>query len=120
MPCNRSELARITHEHGAVFHCDAAQAAGKIPLDVTTLDVDLLTVVGHKMYAPKGIAALYIRSGVPLEPLVFGGGQEHGLRAGTENVALAVALGTAARLAADDLAAGGHHRPTPGGGAASC
>jgi cysteine desulfurase len=105
-----AELARITHEHGAVFHCDAAQAAGKIPLDMTTLDVDLLTVVGHKMYAPKGIAALYIRSGVPLEPLVYGGGQEHGLRAGTENVALAVALGTAARLAADDLAAGGHRR----------
>jgi cysteine desulfurase len=105
-----AELARITHEHGAVFHCDAAQAAGKIPLDMTTLDVDLLTVVGHKMYAPKGIAALHIRSGVPLEPLVYGGGQEHGLRAGTENVALAVALGTAARLAADDLAAGGHRR----------
>lgn len=105
-----TELARITHEHGAVFHCDAAQAAGKIPLDVTTMDVDLLTVVGHKMYAPKGIGALYIRSGVALEPLVYGGGQEHGLRAGTENVALAVALGTAAQLAADDLAADGHHR----------
>jgi cysteine desulfurase len=105
-----AELARITHEHGAVFHCDAAQAAGKIPLDVTVLDVDLLTVVGHKMYAPKGIAALYIRSGVALEPLVYGGGQEHGLRAGTENVALAVALGAAARLAADDLAADGHDR----------
>jgi cysteine desulfurase len=105
-----AELARVTHEHGAVFHCDAAQAVGKIPLDVTELDVDLLTVVGHKMYAPKGIAALYIRSGIALESLVYGGGQEHGLRAGTENVALAVALGTAAQLAADDLAAGGHHR----------
>jgi cysteine desulfurase len=105
-----AELARVTHEHGVVFHCDAAQAVGKIPLDVTELDVDLLTVVGHKMYAPKGIAALYIRSGVTLEPLIYGGGQEHGLRAGTENVALAVALGAAAQLAADDLAAGGHHR----------
>ncbi|SEP53310.1 cysteine desulfurase [Amycolatopsis saalfeldensis] len=105
-----AELARVTHEHGAVFHCDAAQAVGKIPLDVSALDVDLLTVVGHKMYAPKGIAALYIRSGVPLEPLIYGGGQEHGLRAGTENVAFAVALGTAAQLAADDLAAGGRHR----------
>jgi cysteine desulfurase len=105
-----TELARIAHEQGAVFHCDAAQAVGKVPLDVTTLDIDLLTVVGHKMYAPKGIAALYIRSGVALEPLVYGGAQEHGLRAGTENVALAVALGTAARLAAEDLAAGSHHR----------
>ncbi|RSM80881.1 cysteine desulfurase [Kibdelosporangium aridum] len=94
------ELTRIAHAHGAVFHCDAAQAAGKIPLDITALDVDLLTVVGHKMYAPKGIGALYMRTGVPLEPLVYGGGQEHGLRAGTENVALAVALGTAADLAA--------------------
>lgn len=99
------ELARITHEHGAVFHTDAAQAVGKIPLDVTALGVDLLTVVGHKMYAPKGIAALYVRPGVRLEPHIYGGGQEHGLRAGTENVAFAVALGAAA-----DLAAGGHHR----------
>lgn len=104
------ELAHITHEHGAVFHCDAAQTVGKIPLDVTALDVDLLTVVGHKMYAPKGIAALYTRPGLALEPLVYGGGQEHGLRAGTENVALAVALGTAADLAAADLAAEGHQR----------
>jgi cysteine desulfurase len=105
-----TELAGITHERGAVFHCDAAQAAGKIPLDVTGLDVDLLTVVGHKMYAPKGIAALYVRPGIVLEPLIYGGGQERGLRAGTENVALAVALGTAAQLATDDLAAGGHQR----------
>ncbi|UJW29957.1 cysteine desulfurase [Saccharothrix sp. AJ9571] len=105
-----AELARITHDHGAVFHCDAAQTVGKIPLDVTALDVDLLTVVGHKMYAPKGIAALYMRPGLVLEPLIYGGGQEHGLRAGTENVALAVALGTAADLATADLAAGGHQR----------
>jgi cysteine desulfurase len=103
------ELTRVTHDHGAVFHCDAAQTVGKIPLDVTALDVDLLTVVGHKMYAPKGIAALHIRSGVPLEPLVYGGGQEHGLRAGTENVALAVALGAAAHLATAHLTGGGHH-----------
>lgn len=101
-----AELARITRAHGAFFHCDAAQAAGKIPLDVRELGVDLLTVVGHKMYAPKGIAALYVRDGAQLEPLVYGGGQEHGLRAGTENVALAVALGTAAELAAAELADG--------------
>lgn len=105
-----ADLARIAREHGALFHCDAAQSVGKLPLDVSVLGVDLLTVVGHKMYAPKGIGALYVRAGVRLEPLVYGGGQEHGLRAGTENVALAVALGTAARLACDDLAAGGEHR----------
>ena len=105
-----ADLARISHEHGALFHSDAAQAIGKIPFDVSALDVDLLTVVGHKMYAPKGIAALYVRSGVSLEPVVYGGGQEHGLRAGTENVALAVALGTASEIARDELAARGHHR----------
>ena len=103
-------LVCITHAHGALLHCDAAQAAGKILLDVRESGVDLLTVVGHKMYAPKGIAALYVRHGAALEPLVYGGGQEHGLRAGTENVALAVALGAAAELAAAELADGGHER----------
>ncbi|MEV6923916.1 aminotransferase class V-fold PLP-dependent enzyme [Dactylosporangium sp. NPDC051485] len=101
-----AELAAVAHRHGALVHCDAAQAAGKIPLDVDVLGVDLLTVVGHKLYAPKGIAALYVRDGVRLEPVVYGGGQEHGLRAGTENVALAVGLGVAADLAAADLADG--------------
>lgn len=99
-------LARITHDHGALFHTDAAQAAGKIPLDVDGLGADLLTVVGHKMYAPKGVGALYVRPGTRLAPIISGGGQERGLRAGTESVAMAVALGTAARLAADDLATG--------------
>ncbi|MFL4902050.1 cysteine desulfurase family protein [Streptomyces sp. MMS24-I2-30] len=102
-----TELAALAGERGALFHCDAAQAAGKLPLDVRRLGVDLLTVVGHKMYAPKATAALYVREGVRLEPVVYGGGQERGLRAGTENVALAVALGTAARLAVDELADGG-------------
>ncbi|MEU8107791.1 cysteine desulfurase family protein [Nonomuraea muscovyensis] len=101
-----ARLAALARRHGALFHCDAAQAAGKIPLDIAELGADLLTVVGHKMYAPKGIAALYVREGVTLEPVVYGGGQERGLRAGTENVALAVALGTAARLAAEHLADG--------------
>jgi cysteine desulfurase len=101
-----AELSALAHEHGALFHCDAAQTAGKLLLDVRQLDVDLLTVVGHKMYAPKATAALYVREGVRLEPVVYGGGQERGLRAGTENVALAVALGTAAQLAADELASG--------------
>lgn len=105
-----AELARATRAHGALFHCDAAQAVGKVPVDVDELGVDLLTVVGHKMYAPKGIAALYVRDGVTLEPLVHGGGQERGLRAGTENVALSVALGAAAELAAEEMAEGGHHR----------
>ncbi|MGW0809216.1 cysteine desulfurase family protein [Nonomuraea sp. NPDC002799] len=100
------DLAALAHAHGALLHCDAAQAVGKIAVDVEALGVDLLTVVGHKMYAPKGIAALYVRDGVALEPIVYGGGQEHGLRAGTENVSLAAALATAADLAARDLADG--------------
>jgi cysteine desulfurase len=94
-----AELAAIAHAHGALLHTDAAQAAGKIPVDVGALDVDLLTVAGHKMYTPKGIGALYVRPGLTLEPVVYGGGQEHGLRGGTENVAFAVALGAAADLA---------------------
>jgi cysteine desulfurase len=104
------ELAAAAHDHGVLFHTDAAQAAGKIPIDVHELGVDLLTIAGHKLYAPKGIGALYVRAGVPLEPLVYGGGQERGLRAGTENVALTVALGEAARLAAAELASGGPQR----------
>jgi len=97
------ELAALAHRHGALFHCDAAQAPGKVSVDVMEWDVDLLTVVGHKMYAPKGVGALYVRTGLQLEPVVYGGGQEGGMRAGTENVGLAVALGAAARLAADEL-----------------
>ena len=94
-----AELARIAHHHGALFHTDAAQSVGKMDVKVDELGVDLLTVAGHKLYAPKGVGALYVRSGLQLEPLIYGGGQEHGLRAGTENVALAVALGAAASLA---------------------
>jgi cysteine desulfurase len=101
-----SDLARIAQDHGVLFHTDAAQTAGKILLDVAALGVDLLTLVGHKMYAPKGIAALFVRDGIVLEPLVGGGGQEAGLRAGTENLPHILALGTAAELAAADLAAG--------------
>ena len=104
------ELARIAREHGVLFHTDASQAVGKIGIDVRALGVDMLTIAGHKMYAPKGIGALYIRAGVQLEPLVYGGGQERGLRSGTENVALTVALGAAARLAAAELACGGPQR----------
>lgn len=94
-----AELAAIAHANGVPLHCDAAQAAGKVPIDVNELGVDLLTLVGHKMYAPKGVAALYLRPGLTVEPIIYGGGQEHGLRAGTENIGYAVALGTAANLA---------------------
>lgn len=99
-----AELARIAHQHHALFHTDAAQAMGKIPVSVSALDVDLLTVVGHKLYAPKGVGALYVRQGTSLEPLIPGGGQEQGRRAGTENVALLVALGMACSLASQELA----------------
>jgi len=101
-----SDIAQITRPRGILLHTDAAQSAGKVDLDVATLGADLLTVVGHKMYAPKGVAALYVRPGVTLEPLIGGGGQEGGLRAGTENVAFACALGAAAALATAALAAG--------------
>jgi cysteine desulfurase len=90
-------------QYGALMHTDASQAVGKIPIEVTTLGVDLLTVAGHKLYAPKGVGALYVRRGVPLEPIIAGGGQERGIRAGTENVAAIVALGTACELAGQVL-----------------
>jgi cysteine desulfurase len=96
------ELADIAHAAGALFHADAAQSVGKIPVDVTELHADLLTVVGHKLYAPKGVAALYVRRGVPIAPVIGGGGQERGLRAGTENVPYIVALGVACQLAAEE------------------
>jgi len=101
-----ADIAAITCSHGVLLHSDAAQSVGKVPVDVDDLGVDLLTVVGHKMCAPKGIAALYVGHGVSLHPLVGGGGQERGLRAGTESVAVAVALGEAADLAGQGLAAG--------------
>lgn len=99
-------IADVARARGALVHADAAQAPGKIAVDVADLGVDLLTIVGHKMYAPKGIGALYVRSGIELEPVIYGGGQEGGLRSGTENVALIAALGTAAELVASELAAG--------------
>jgi cysteine desulfurase len=90
---------------GALVHVDAAQSAGKIPVDVTALGADLLTLAGHKLYAPKGIGALYVRRGVRLEPLIHGAGQESGRRAGTESVPYIVGLGTACRIAASELSA---------------
>lgn len=104
------DVARHAHAHGALVHCDAAQSIGKIDVAVDPLGVDLLTIVGHKMYAPKGIAALYLRAGVQLEAIVGGGGQEAGSRAGTENVPFIVGLGHAATLAQDELRAGASQR----------
>lgn len=97
------ELAAIARERGVLFHTDAVQALGKIPVDVEELGVDLLTLSGHKLHGPKGVGALYVRKGVELEPLVHGGMQEGSLRAGTENVAAVVGLGTAADLARERL-----------------
>lgn len=91
--------ARIAHEHGILFHTDAAQSVGKIPTRVDELGVDLLTIAGHKLYAPKGIGALYIRNGIDLEPLIHGARHEGGRRAGTESALLAAALGEACVLA---------------------
>ena len=97
-------IGRIAHEHGIPLHTDAAQSVGKVPTRVDELGVDLLTVAGHKLYAPKGVGALFIRRGLRLEPLIHGAGHESGRRAGTENVASIVGLGEACRLAAEDLA----------------
>jgi len=98
-------LAALAHEHRIPFHTDAVQAAGWLPLDVRELGVDALSVSGHKIGAPKGIGALFVRGRIPLEPVLHGGGQERGRRSGTENVAGAVALATAARLATAGRAA---------------
>jgi len=97
------ELAQIAHRHGALMHTDAAQAVGKIPVNVDALGVDLLSLAGHKLYAPKGIGALYIRSTVKLEPLLHGAGHEGGRRPGTENVLEIVGLGQACEVAGRDL-----------------
>jgi cysteine desulfurase len=93
------EIAEICHEHGVLCHTDASQSVGKVPLDVQELGVDFLTIVGHKLYAPKGIGALYTRKGITIEPLIHGAGHELGRRAGTENVIFDVALGKACEIA---------------------
>lgn len=98
-----SEISRMAREHGIVMHTDAAQSVGKIPTDVQDLGVDLLSVAGHKLYAPKGIGALYIRQPLKPEKFCHGAGQERGQRAGTENVLEIVGLGKACEIAARDL-----------------
>jgi cysteine desulfurase len=99
-----AELAKITREHGVLFHSDAVQAVGKIPLDVRTMPIDLLSMAAHKLNGPKGVGALFVRSGVALAPIVHGGGQERGLRSATENVAGIAGLGKAATVAAAGMA----------------
>jgi cysteine desulfurase len=96
-----AKIGAIAREHGIRFHTDAAQSIGKIPVHVAELGVDLLSVVGHKFYAPKGVGALYVRRNVALEPLIHGGGHERGLRSGTESALLTVGLGEACLLAMD-------------------
>ncbi|MGY4284841.1 cysteine desulfurase [Bradyrhizobium sp. LM2.7] len=96
-----AEIGAIAREHGIHFHTDAAQSVGKIPTNVRELGVDMLTIAGHKLYAPKGVGARYVRRGFELEPAIHGAGHESGRRAGTESALLAVGLGTACAMAID-------------------
>ncbi len=107
-----AEVAALARPRGILVHTDAAQSLGKIPVDVAALGVDLLSLAGHKLYAPKGVGALYIRRGVSLEKFCHGAGQENGLRAGTENVLEIVGLGQACEIAARDLNANQAHMQT--------
>ncbi|HEY7506890.1 MAG TPA: cysteine desulfurase family protein [Nitrososphaera sp.] len=97
------ELAKIVHEAGALFHVDAVQAAGKIPINVKTLGIDLMSMSSHKIQGPKGVGALYVRAGVKMSPILHGGGQEASLRSGTENVPGIVGFGKACQLAAERM-----------------
>ncbi|MFZ2039704.1 MAG: aminotransferase class V-fold PLP-dependent enzyme [Desulfobacterales bacterium] len=107
-----AEVAALARPRGILVHTDAAQSLGKIPVDVAALGVDLLSLAGHKLYAPKGVGVLYIRRGVSLEKFCHGAGQENGLRAGTENVLEIVGLGQACEIAARDLDANQAHMQT--------
>jgi len=98
-----SEIAAIAHAAGALVHVDVAQSVGKVPVDARALGADLLSIAGHKLYAPKGVGVLYMKRGTALPPLLVGAGQEHGRRPGTENVPYMVALGEACRLAQEAL-----------------
>lgn len=97
------EISRTVREHGVVFHTDAVQAIGKIPIDLKNMDIDMLSLSGHKFHGPKGIGALYVRKGTKFFPFLIGGHQESGRRGGTENVASIIGLGKASQLAAAHL-----------------
>jgi cysteine desulfurase len=97
------KAVQLAHAAGALVHTDAAQSVGKVPVNVRELGVDYLSIVGHKLYGPKGVGALYARRDAGLEPIMFGGGHERGIRAGTENVASIVGIGAACAVAARDL-----------------
>lgn len=97
------ELSRICHEQNILFHTDAVQAVGKIPIDVKELGIDLLSISSHKINGPKGVGALYIKNGISLDPIILGGGQECGLRSGTENVANIVGFGKACEISKSAL-----------------
>ena len=103
------ELANLCSERGVPFHTDAVQAAGRLPIDVREAPASTLALSSHKLYGPQGVGALYVREGVELEPILFGGGQEHGLRSGTESVADIVGFGEAARLAGEESAQRSHN-----------
>jgi cysteine desulfurase len=98
------QLIRIAHQHNILFHSDAVQSTGKIPMDVAALDIDLLSFSSHKLYGPKGVGVLYKKSLLKIDPIIFGGGHEKGLRSGTENVPGIIGLGEAARMALRDMA----------------
>jgi cysteine desulfurase len=104
-----AEFGRVCRERGIIFHSDAVQAGGSLPLDVKQLQVDLVTLTAHKFYGPKGTGALYVRQGTPLQPLINGGGQERRRRAGTENVPGIVGFATALRIAEDERDAYARH-----------
>ena len=97
------EIGKICHKHNILFHTDAVQAVGKLPVDVSELGVDLLSISSHKLHGPKGIGALYIKNDVKINPLILGGGQEFRLRSGTENVASIVGFGKACEIAQNNL-----------------
>jgi cysteine desulfurase len=97
------EIGKVLKEKGIVFHTDAVQAVGKIPIDLNKVDVDMLSLSGHKLHGPKGIGALYVRKGTKYSPFLIGGHQEKGRRGGTENVASIIGLGKASELAAENL-----------------
>ncbi len=96
-------IGKVAKSIGITFHCDAAQSVGKVPVNVNSLNVNLLTIVSHKFYGPKGIGALYIKNGTSIKPIIYGASHEHGIRPGTENVAGIVGLGKASSLAKKEM-----------------